>query len=698
MKKNLFKAVVFCVLLAVLLPCVFAGTEIVSSFFAKNAALSISDAVIDGQYIKNIPVGTTAEELLKEISGSDHITKFHGYDIAAGSRVGTGYKLVMANGTEYTLLVEGDLDGDTYVTGKDLVRAKKHLKAGNKFYYESVLDFNRDGSFNEADLSGFSELIMSDEPELNIYDKKNADLGDDFYATIDLSYTDNAITANIGNNVVASDKTTSANQIWHFTRHDDGTYVIRSVGMGTAMEVSYASDEQGANVSLYKAHEADNQRWYLVEHEDGYFIRSKCADDRVIDIFSGSTENDANVHMYGLNYSDAQLFYINKIDDFDANAEDYFDKAGPLTQSKFYANLTFGSRQIAIESNGNVALKAIRQYWEFNPNGDGTYRITSALNGKALDVAGGKAANSTNIQTYDYNGTKAQHWYVYMKNGKAILRSALDKSFAVDVYSGADIEDVNIHLYTYNGTPAQQFVFEDYALKLPSYTVTNPYNNVVYGRYETLEAAKAATVTYLGQVVYQGQNLVYNPCPTLMAAKILYNAKLISDFAAANRFIYGDASYNPGYNWQHLDINRPVASTERLSSCDRLVDWALWRSGITNTRGNKISHGPVVYEQHNWIPTLGYIKITNPAALKPGDLVFTTYDYTKPGIPGHAFICASENMGGNTYLRYDHGSVYRIQYDTNHITTFYKGKEAPFLERIGTADQPTFYYAYRPID
>ena len=64
MKKNLFKAVVFCVLLAVLLPCVFAGTEIVSSFFAKNAALSISDAVIDGQYIKNIPVGTTAEELL----------------------------------------------------------------------------------------------------------------------------------------------------------------------------------------------------------------------------------------------------------------------------------------------------------------------------------------------------------------------------------------------------------------------------------------------------------------------------------------------------------------------------------------------------------------------------------------------------------------------------------------------------------
>ncbi len=686
-------------MLAVLLPCIFAGTEIVSSFFGKNAALSISDAVIDGQYIKNIPIGTTAEELLGEISGSDHITKFHGYDIAEGSRVGTGYKLVMDNGVEYTLLVEGDLDGDTYVTGKDLVRAKKHLKAGNNFYYESVLDFNRDGSFTQADLSGFSELIMTDEPELNIYDKESADLGDDFYATIDLSYTDNAITANIGNNVVASDKTTSANQIWHFVRHDDGTYVIVSVGMGTAMEVAYASPEQGANVSLYRAHEADNQRWYLVEHEGGYLLRSKCADDRVIDVFSASTENDANVQMYGMNYSDAQVFYINKIDDIDTESKAYFDQVGPLTQSMFFANLSFGSRSIAVETNGNVVLKDARQYWKFEPNGDGTYKITSAHNGKALDVAEAKAANSTNIQTYDDNGTVAQRWYIYMKNGKAILRSALDKNFVVDVFSGADVEDVNIHLYTYNGSAAQQFTFADYALKLPAYTVTNPYNTVVYGRYETLEEAKANLKVYLGQVVHQGGNLAYNPCPTFMAAKILYNAKLVSDFAAANRFTYGDAKYNPGYKWQHLDINRPMTNDgQKLSSCDRLVDWTLWRSGITDTRGNRINQGPVVFEQVNWIPSLGYQKITNPAALKPGDLVFTSPDPTKPGLPGHIFICASENMGGNLYLRYDHGSVYRIQYDTNHVHTFYKDNQAPFLERIGTSDQPKFYYAYRPID
>ncbi len=695
MKKNLIRITVFCVLLAVLLPCVFAGTEMLAAFFPKNASITLSDAAIDGEYVKNVPIGTTAGELLNRFPNGKCVTKFHDYDIASGSRVGTGYKLITTDNVEYTILVEGDLDGDTYVTGKDLVRAKKHLIAGNNFYYESVLDFNRDGSFTQADLSGFSELIMADEPEFNIYDRESTDLGDDFYATIELSYTDNVITANIGHNIVASDKTMSANQIWHFVRYDDGTYVISSVGMGTTMEVSYADPDQGTNVSLYNLRASDNQKWYLVECDGGYIFRSKCADDRVIDVYSASTENDANIHMYGINYSDAQIFYINKVEDIDVNSNEYFEQVGPLTQSAFYANLVFGKSCLSVDENDNVCVKSTRQYWRFEPQTDGTYKIISAVNDEVLDVYSANMENSTNIQTYQSNDTAAQRWYIYMKNGKAVLRSALDQSFVVDVYSGSDAEDTNVHLYTYNASNAQHFTFEDYTLKLPAYSVTDPYNTIIYGRYETLAEAKANVKVYLGQVVHQGRTLVYNPCPSFMAAKLVYNAKRVSDFAAANAFAYAHADYNPGYNWQYLDINRPVASTERWSSCDRLVDWALWISGVTDKQGNKISHGPVVYEQVNWIPSLGYQKITNPAALKPGDIVFTSPDPTKPGLPGHIFICASENMGGNLYLRYDHGSTARIRYVNG--TEYLNGK-APFLERIGTADQPKFYYAYRPID
>ena len=111
MKKSFFRVTVLFVLLAVLLPCVFAGTEVVTSFFPKTEAGSLNDAVVEGDYIKDIPLGTTAKELLAKFAPGGRVTKFHGYNIAEASRVGTGYKLITADAKEYTLLVDGDLDG-----------------------------------------------------------------------------------------------------------------------------------------------------------------------------------------------------------------------------------------------------------------------------------------------------------------------------------------------------------------------------------------------------------------------------------------------------------------------------------------------------------------------------------------------------------------------------------------------------------
>lgn len=695
MKKSFFRATVLLLILAILLPCVFAGTEMVTSIVSNVASGSLDGVVIDGGYVKNIPNGTIANELVGCITGASYITKSPDYRIAEASRVGTGYKLVMSSGATYTLLVDGDLDGDSYTTGKDLVRAKKYLLSGKYGVYESLLDFNGNGTFDEDDLSDMAEHIITDEPEFDISEKPAVDLGDDFYATIDLSYVDHSLMACIGGNVVASEKSNTANQIWHFQRHFDGSYVIENVGMGDALELSYANTDYCSNVSVYTTHRGENQRWHIVEYEGGYLFNSLCGYDRVIDIFGASTDNEANACIYGVNYTPAQIFYINKVDDIDTSSDAYFDQVGPLNQSSFYGNLSFGNTCIGSEGGSNVCLKTIKQYWHFELQSDGTYKITNATYDKVLDIDGAKMENGANIQLYSSNDTSAQRWYIYMKDGKAILRSAVDENFVVDVHGANDTEGCNIHLYKYNGTPAQQFTFVDYTVTLPTFRVSCPYNSIVYGRYNTLEEAKAATCDYLGQVVYNlaGQ-IVYNPCPSLTAAKLLHNAKLIADFAAANGFTYGHAEYNPGYNWQHLDITRYVVHDKRHTSCDRFVDWALWRTGFTDARGNKITNGPVVSEQVYWIPTLGFQKITNNAALKPGDIVFTTYDSTKPGLPYHVFICASNNMGGNTYLRYDHGSNARISYRNGNE---YANGKAPFLEGIPSSN-PTFYYAYRPVD
>ena len=155
-------------------------------------------------------------------------------------------------------------------------------------------------------------------------------------------------------------------------------------------------------------------------------------------------------------------------------------------------------------------------------------------------------------------------------------------------------------------------------------------------------------------------------------------------FARDKKFTYGNASINPGINWAELDTKKAIKPSEKLSSCDRLVDWVLYRCGFTNQRYN---NGYYVEEVKAWIESMGFEKITDVSKLKAGDIVFTG-NLSDPG-PGHVFICASDNLGGNVYLRYDHGSTERIQCTKGTEVT--RGKQ-PFKEPI-----TGMFYAYRPV-
>lgn len=704
-RKFLFKLAVSIVALAIILPSAFSAAEMIMSVTTALDTVQTVTYTVDGEYIKDIEDDVTVSELLDAFGDSSgYITKATGYRMAASSRVGTGYKLVTDTKT-YTLIVNGDINGDSYVTTKDVIRAKKIIEMGNNGDHIYAVDVNKDGVLGYDDVNQLSDFVIKNKPEYGIGEMPAVDLGDDFYATIGLSHAETVVAANLDNNVITAPASASPNTVWHFTRNADETYTIENVAMGTALDVAYAKSDFGTNVGVYKHSNTLNQKWRITEKDGGYVLATACAEDRVLDVYAASTKDGANIQIYGLNYTPAQIFTIDKVDGIDVSStEAYFDSFSSLDYpTQFYGNLNYGTRFISAGSANNACVLNQRQFWKFELQSDGTYKITNTFNGKVLDVDGAKMENFANVQTYESNDTAAQRWRIYIKDGKALLCSAKDPGFVVDLNGGFDLENGNIQLYTFNDTAAQWFTFTDVVDRLPEYKVTCPYNQIVYGRYETLEEAKANVKDYLGQLVYNlSGSLLYNPCPSYMAAKILHNAKRASDFAAANGFVYGHADINPGYNWQNLDINNPTVKDERCSSCDRLVDWALWLSGVQAAQGNVTSHGPVVYEQVVWIPKLNYIKITDPSQLKPGDLVFTTYDYTKPGTPGHAFICASNNMGGNLYLRYDHGSVQRIRYMPNNASgvpyNYFLDGKAPFVERIGTADQPTFYYAYRPID
>lgn len=170
-----------------------------------------------------------------------------------------------------------------------------------------------------------------------------------------------------------------------------------------------------------------------------------------------------------------------------------------------------------------------------------------------------------------------------------------------------------------------------------------------------------------------------------LVSKMMSEAQKVTDFARQQGFVYGHASINPGFNWAELDPAKAINKNEKLTSCDRLVDWVLYRTGFTD---QQYKNGLVVYQMPAWLESLNFQKITNVSALKAGDIVFVFDDATRPGMPRHVFICASSNLGGNVYLRYDHGSNERIQCVQGTEVT--PGRQ-PFKEGIRQ-----FYYAYRP--
>lgn len=91
---------------------------------------------------------------------------------------------------------------------------------------------------------------------------------------------------------------------------------------------------------------------------------------------------------------------------------------------------------------------------------------------KCMDVSNGTAKNSSNIQLYTANNSKAQRWILVqnldldelatdhrddVKNGTYTIYPAVNQNYALDVSGGSKSNCANIQVYTSNGTNAQKW-------------------------------------------------------------------------------------------------------------------------------------------------------------------------------------------------------------------------------------------------
>lgn len=197
-----------------------------------------------------------------------------------------------------------------------------------------------------------------------------------------------------------------------------------------------------------------------------------------------------------------------------------------------------------------------------------------------------------------------------------------------------------------------------------------PQNNVKGDVFTSLEEAKEFCDKYMKygyRVANEKGEIVYTPY-SLLQTNLLREGYYIVNYARLQKFKYGDSCTNPGIN-----------HAPHRSSCDRLVDWILYRAGFTD---QPLVQGMVVSNLHTWCKEMGFEKITRMEDLRAGDIIFVRP--AADGGPQHVFILASDVSDGSA-LRYDHGSDTRIM-----------NKKQPTKEPISYGDAP-FLFAYRPV-
>lgn len=179
--------------------------------------------------------------------------------------------------------VRGNCDGNTFTFR---VNKSEH---GNELsdYITHIYAFDNLGNYTHTEVK-VSSLLG---------DMQN--IGTDFLATIQNKSSQTVLTKDDDDNVTGRSYIGSENQLWLFSRMENGTYKIASAADQTqCLDVYGGGNTDGTNVHIYSDNGTIAQRWKIYQDEGGYVFIPCCSDSRSLEINGGSAAEGENVQIY----------------------------------------------------------------------------------------------------------------------------------------------------------------------------------------------------------------------------------------------------------------------------------------------------------------------------------------------------------------------------------------------------------------
>ncbi len=102
------------------------------------------------------------------------------------------------------------------------------------------------------------------------------------------------------------------------------------------------------------------------------------------------------------------------------------------------------------------------QQWTVNNLGNNVITLTNGASGQLLDVAGASKANSALVDQWPANGQTNQQWNVISVGSGIYELTSVNSGLALDVIGGGTTNGTGGDQYTYNGNTWQQWKFTSY--------------------------------------------------------------------------------------------------------------------------------------------------------------------------------------------------------------------------------------------
>ena len=226
--------------------------------------------------------------------------------------------------------------------------------------------------------------------------------------------------------------------------------ISSSLDTDKVLDVANASESDGANVQLYSSNSTFAQKWmctHVEGHANVYRFESLCSGKNM-------AERDSNVCVADPNPSAKSQMWL--LAGINSGAYSFVNLESGKSLDVRYASTSNGTNVQTYEYNGSKAQQFI--FEAVSPVAGGTYVIHSKSNyGQVVDVKFASTESGANVWSYEANGSGAQKWNIAANgDGSYRIENAPSKK-VLDVADGNAAEGNNVQQYTWNGSAAQKW-------------------------------------------------------------------------------------------------------------------------------------------------------------------------------------------------------------------------------------------------